>query len=829
MYDILGKFNNLTPVEKTVVETKTTPIYESVAAKGSIVAGVKDVEKKLREQYESMEEERETLKTKTGTIYKGGKYGTEYQGDPDDEDKPKRGRPAAGTAKKEKVVKVKGPKGRPKKDKPAEYSKSNDPFGRVPDKAPKGKKGTVIKGKATIDTNEAAKNPYAIGMAQAKKEIGLGKAKVKGLPKSTIKRAHHIGDTIKANESRQQQLTNMLLEGVNFTEMIKKKDITLQEMLAELQADIQTFKETGHCSELLRDCMEVHSFNKQQLNDAVMDESPVFSLAAHKNKEQNKLQQPAGPGLLDRAKEFGGQVLNKLGHGSDEELKADLRRKMGMNEADQLDELARLAGLTIESKETCPTCHSNPCKCDDMEEGNLFTKGLEDDNVKVGEKIPGTNAIKTKDINEMWGNPYDDDKVDAINKANPPKSTKPVSNPAIPVKHHTYDRKAVSSHISGSDSAAYDYRGMTEDADEDRYDKVLQACAAIYEKQFGGGDEIWDSDWMGDWANSIEQANPTDQELDFIIANGRMPKRLAHVEFNQGDDFQFGEAYVRSPSNIHDPYGDEASPEEHKAYQDELNLYKTPGAHPALASMGMHRAQSVHDRLKQVLAKKQTGMAEDDMEEGNLFTKGLEDDDIKVGEKIPGTNAIKTKDIDESDVMEDIRRLAGLKECGEMSPIGSMAQDMQKQQGRMSVNTSADSEGHKTVTITADGEEAEKLSELLKLAGMAMGSQPQEHHAEIVVAAQPMEARDYGDTEVEDAPEYINSPRERVKGMHSAETTGFADQTDDLNKQKDQDPETANKAANPKTKEMPKLESVDPLESLGAKLMAEYNSIKIAK
>ena len=85
--------------------------------------------------------------------------------------------------------------------------------------------------------SEAAKNPYAIGMAQAKKEIGLGKAKVKGLPKSTIKRAHHIGDTIKANESRQQQLTNLLLEGVNFTEMIKKKNITLQEMLAELQAD----------------------------------------------------------------------------------------------------------------------------------------------------------------------------------------------------------------------------------------------------------------------------------------------------------------------------------------------------------------------------------------------------------------------------------------------------------------------------------------------------------------------------------------------------------------------------------------------------------------
>jgi len=34
------------------------------------------------------------------------------------------------------------------------------------------------------------------------------------------------------------------------------------------------------------------------------------------------------------------------------------------------------------------------------EEGNKFTKGLEDDNVKIGDKIPGTNAIKKKDIDE---------------------------------------------------------------------------------------------------------------------------------------------------------------------------------------------------------------------------------------------------------------------------------------------------------------------------------------------------------------------------------------------------------------------------------------------
>ena len=44
-------------------------------------------------------------------------------------------------------------------------------------------------------------------------------------------------------------------------------------------------------------------------------------------------------------------------------------------------------------------------------------------------------------------------------------------------------------------------------------------------------------------------------------------------------------------------------------------------------------------------AKKEVDEA--DVEEGNKFTAGLADDDIKVGEKIPGTNAVKKKDIDE--------------------------------------------------------------------------------------------------------------------------------------------------------------------------------------
>ncbi len=50
---------------------------------------------------------------------------------------------------------------------------------------------------ATMSTNEAAKNPYAIGMAQAMKSTG----DTPPLKKSTIKKAHKIADAIKANES----------------------------------------------------------------------------------------------------------------------------------------------------------------------------------------------------------------------------------------------------------------------------------------------------------------------------------------------------------------------------------------------------------------------------------------------------------------------------------------------------------------------------------------------------------------------------------------------------------------------------------------------------
>jgi hypothetical protein len=52
-------------------------------------------------------------------------------------------------------------------------------------------------------------------------------------------------------------------------------------------------------------------------------------------------------------------------------------------------------------------------------------------------------------------------------------------------------------------------------------------------------------------------------------------------------------------------------------------------------------------RDKITYADKIAGAKKGVKKEGNKFTAGLANDDIKVGEKIPGTNATKTKDIDE--------------------------------------------------------------------------------------------------------------------------------------------------------------------------------------
>jgi hypothetical protein len=62
-------------------------------------------------------------------------------------------------------------------------------------------------------------------------------------------------------------LARRLTEGVNFANLLKEKHQTVDEMLAELSNDMKLFKETGHCSELLRDCMEIKGYHGKMVAD----------------------------------------------------------------------------------------------------------------------------------------------------------------------------------------------------------------------------------------------------------------------------------------------------------------------------------------------------------------------------------------------------------------------------------------------------------------------------------------------------------------------------------------------------------------------------------
>jgi hypothetical protein len=136
-------------------------------------------------------------------------------------------------------------------------------------------------------------------------------------------------------------------------------------------------------------------------------------------------------------------------------------------------------------------------------------------------------------------------------------------------------------------------------------------------------------------------------------------------------------------------------------------------------------------------------------------------------------------------------------EC--MSPMDSSS--AQGETG-MSINASLDTKtGRKTVTVTAEGDAAEQLAQMLKMAGLSSnaGAAPAMHV--------------HTDDEVQE--EFANEPEEEY-----ADTQTIIDQGDDMHRRKVQDPATANRAANP-------LKVDEDVMKLEGRLAAMYNSLKI--
>jgi hypothetical protein len=112
-------------------------------------------------------------------------------------------------------------------------------------------------------------------------------------------------------------------------------------------------------------------------------------------------------------------------------------------------------------------------------------------------------------------------------------------------------------------------------------------------------------------------------------------------------------------------------------------------------------------------------------------------------------------------------------ECGP-GPMGSMGQD----EGNMSINTSMNSDGTKSVSVNATGDQADALAQMLKMAGLAA------HHAVhgggepkgIVIQAGPEEQ-----VEEERDVQYANTPDEEVENVDA-----ILHQGNDLHREKEQ-------------------------------------------
>ena len=290
---------------------------------------------------------------------------------------------------------------------PEDVAEGNDPFANVD---PRVSKPTIP------GTKNKAKSAYYPSNKPGQ---------VKKLDKPTSKY-----DNIK-NESRKLQIA----EGINFAEMMKETDSTVAEMLNELQKDINSFKQTGHCSDKLEAFLKVHNHGKKLMGEAV-PKGPSFapqdaiSLDKSTPFEPSRIQ-GTKPGVGSRAVSAAVDIAKKgidaLTGPDDAGHLQNLRDKMYKEDA-ALNELARLAGLKVdESEEVCMECgmYESKCSCEKcMEcgmyeakcscaEGNLFTKHLKDTPPGGEFEIDGKKYKDTSNLEENvdYSNPEQESRI----------------------------------------------------------------------------------------------------------------------------------------------------------------------------------------------------------------------------------------------------------------------------------------------------------------------------------------------------------------------------------------------------------------------------------
>jgi hypothetical protein len=211
-------------------------------------------------------------------------------------------------------------------------------------------------------------------------------------------------DSKKSVAESMDNLARRLTEGVNFANLLKEKHQTVDEMLAELSNDMKVFKETGHCSELLRDCMEIKGYHGKMMADEGSEQGIGQDLVTPQQRVAQAT--PPKPGVMNKVTDTLGGMKDWLTGKPENPARPTYEEEDSL--ASELDELAKLAGLqTSEGNAFTGKLASTPkggsfeldgktfkdtsgLGEDDMEEGNAFSGAVaraKADGVQPGEKI----------------------------------------------------------------------------------------------------------------------------------------------------------------------------------------------------------------------------------------------------------------------------------------------------------------------------------------------------------------------------------------------------------------------------------------------------------
>ena len=189
------------------------------------------------------------------------------------------------------------------------------------------------------------------------------------------------------------------------------------------------------------------------------------------------------------------------------------------------------------------------------------------------------------------------------------------------------------------------YSGMAEAVDENSPDWPTNTETSSDALQYAGGLNKPKTDVAGDGQTTIPNTAVHTQDEDDL----RRMMEMAGIKIKNNLGPTSPEIASMSKDEVNAALKSGMSPDIAAMSNDEVNSALRSGMSPDISDMNPDSANAEFDKDSIQRMREMAGIKEaEKTEEGNLFTAGLEDDDVKIGDKIPGTNAIKKKDIDES-------------------------------------------------------------------------------------------------------------------------------------------------------------------------------------